>query len=362
MSMSDENFVAAYKLPKSELDKIHLGYCTPSAGAHDDHTLPLKLQAIAAAGFTQVEMGFPDLVSYAKSQLGDAFGGEKDFDSLEQVAKSVRQKCEELGLYVCTIMPFGAYGGYTKESDRKEALERAEGWFRIIQALGNPMLQCGTTDEPDSSEDIQEHIKDLETLADMAATRNPPIKIAYEQWCWGKKWNTWQHSWQVVKAANRQNLGLCLDTFQITGIDWADPTSKSGLNESVQDQEANLKASLKQLVDEVPADKIFYLQISSASRMDPPLGPGHPAWSTEKPPRGLWSDSFRPMPFNPERKSYLPVMPVVQAILQTGFRGIFSVETFDMGKMEEEGEKIPAQLTGSAIIILKDKILKAFEQ
>ena len=62
--------------------------------------------------------------------LGDAFKGTKDFDSLEQVAKSIHQKCEELGLYIATIMPFGAFGGYTNEDDRNEAFERAEGWFR----------------------------------------------------------------------------------------------------------------------------------------------------------------------------------------------------------------------------------------
>ena len=134
------------------------------------------------------------------------------------------------------------------------------------------MLQCGTTDEPNSSTDINVHIKDLGELADRAATRNPPIKIAYEQWCWGKALNTWQHSWEVVQKAERPNLGLCLDTFQITGIDYADPTTASGLNEMANPNPADhLTSSLAKLTT-VPKEKIYYLQVSvcmfSLSRAD----------------------------------------------------------------------------------------------
>lgn len=83
------------------LDQLSLGYCTLSAGSRPEHTLPLKLQAIAAAGFQCIELGFPDLVAYAQQELGDSFGGEEDWDTLEETAKTIHHKCEELGLVSC---------------------------------------------------------------------------------------------------------------------------------------------------------------------------------------------------------------------------------------------------------------------
>lgn len=80
------------------LDQLSLGYCTLSAGSQPEHTLPVKLQAIASAGFQCIELGFPDLVSYAQQELGSSFGGESDWDALEETAKTIRHKCEELGL------------------------------------------------------------------------------------------------------------------------------------------------------------------------------------------------------------------------------------------------------------------------
>ena len=41
---------------------------------------------------------------------------------------------------------------------------------------------------------------------------------------------------------------------------------------------------------------------------------------------------------------------------------VFSCETFDMGAMKEEGEGVPAKLASSAAVILREKILKAFEK
>lgn len=81
-----------------DLDKLSLGYCTLSAGSRPEHTLPLKLGAIASAGFQSIELGVPDLIQYTKQEIGDTFEGEEDWDALEQAAKTIRHKCEELGL------------------------------------------------------------------------------------------------------------------------------------------------------------------------------------------------------------------------------------------------------------------------
>ena len=57
----------------------------------------------------------------------------------------------------------------------------------------------------------------------------------------------------------------------------------------------------------LPADKIFYFQISDAQKMDPPINEKHPAWDGETPARGLWSHDYRPLPYQTDKGAYLPV-------------------------------------------------------
>lgn len=153
--------------------------------------------------------------------------------------------------------------------------------------------------------------------------------LCYENWCWATYARTWRDVWQFVKEVNRPNVGLCLDTFQTAGAEWADPTTESGLIEDIPFDElkARFSKSLKDLSDTLPAEKIFLLQISDAYKPRPhPIARKDTAEGLR--PRGQWSHDFRPFPYN---GGYLPVEEVTQAVLRTGFRGWFSVEVFDGG-------------------------------
>ena len=138
-----------------------------------------------------------------------------------------------------------------------------------------------------------------------------------------------------MQKADRPNLGLCLDTFQTAGSEWADPTTKSGLIESigVEALSTAFHASLRDLSAIIPPDKIYLLQISDAYKMDPPLSP-EPDKSGLR-PRGRWSHDGRPLPFD---GGYLPVVEVTKAVLGTGFRGWFSTEIFDGRMQEKQGD------------------------
>ena len=132
-----------------------------------------------------------------------------------------------------------------------------------------------------------------------------------------------------MQKVDRPNIGLCLDTFQTAGGEWADPTTKSGRLENVGSQEALEKRfheSLKNLSESIPSEKIYILQISDAYKPKKPFDP-HPDESGLR-PRGRWSSSLRPVPFS---GGYLPVVDVTKAVLKTGFRGWFSMEVFDGG-------------------------------
>lgn len=162
------------------------------------------------------------------------------------------------------------------------------------------------------------------------------FRLCYENWCWATYAPTWHDVWQIVKAVDRPNVGLCLDTFQTAGSEYADPTTESGLIEDVSSSElASLfSQSLRKLAKTVPPEKIYLLQISDAYKPRP--GPiACKDTSNGLRPRGQWSHDFRPFPYN---GGYLPVQEVTQSVLQTGFRGWFSVEVFDGGP-EGKGKK-----------------------
>jgi sugar phosphate isomerase/epimerase len=169
-------------------------------------------------------------------------------------------------------------------------------------------------------------VADLQQLADLLAEKH--FRICYENWCWSTHAPDWADVWDIVKKVDRPNVGLCLDTFQSAGGEWADPTTRSGLIEEISksDLESRFQQSMGELSRTIPKDKIYLLQISDAYKVNPPLSKELGEDGTR--PRGRWSHDYRPLPFN---GGYLPVVDVAKAVLRTGFRGYFSYEVFDSG-------------------------------
>jgi sugar phosphate isomerase/epimerase len=153
------------------------------------------------------------------------------------------------------------------------------------------------------------------------------FRLAYENWCWSTHAPGWKEVWEIVRGVNLPNVGLCLDTFQTAGSEWGDPTSSTGLISNVPENELKKRftASMNELARTVPADKIYLLQISDAYKVSPPL---EDKVVDGLRPRGQWSHDYRPMPYD---GGYLPIEDVARAVLQTGFRGWFSMEIFDAG-------------------------------
>jgi sugar phosphate isomerase/epimerase len=168
-------------------------------------------------------------------------------------------------------------------------------------------------------------VRDLRELADMLAKEK--FRMAYENWCWSTHAPTWKDAWEIVRDIDRPNVGLCLDTFQTAGSEWADPTTPSGLIEDVPREELDrrFKASMEELSKTIPPTKIYLLQISDAYKPATPIERKEMGGLR---PRGRWSHDFRPMPYD---GGYLPIEDVAKAVLKTGFRGYFSMEIFDGG-------------------------------
>ncbi|KAL5359367.1 xylose isomerase-like protein [Aspergillus floccosus] len=319
---------------KDTLQNIPLSYASCSIGCTDDDTLTRKLEAISAAGFTAIELAFPDIVDYASQKLGYQVAPD-DYAQLVDIAKEIRKLCGEKRLGIMMLQPFANFEGWPRGSEeRADAFARADGWIAIMEALGTDMLQVGSTDTPlDSLSATRENIiTDLRELADKLAQHK--MRLAYENWCWSTHAPTWKDVWSIVRAVDRPNIGLCLDTFQTAGSEWGDPTTSTGRVRDALEETLNAQfsESMTELARTIPPEKIYLLQVSDAYR---PSRRIEDRRVDEMWPRSRWSHDFRPMPGG---GGYLPIVEVGSAVLQTGFRGWFSMEIFDGGP-EGKGKK-----------------------
>lgn len=207
----------------------------------------------------------------------------------------------------------------------------------------------GSSDAHDISSSFDDLAADLAELADLCAEKG--FRVAYENWCWATHAPTWKTVWQIVKKANRPNLGLCLDTFQTAGFEYGDPTKSNGLIDANSEEERKSQwiASMDELTATVPAESIYLLQISDAYKLDTPLDDKEDSAGQRS--RARWSHDHRPLPC---RGGYLPVQDMLAAVLKTGFRGCLSVEVFDAKQKDSAGMD---EYTISAMQSLKELLL-----
>jgi sugar phosphate isomerase/epimerase len=283
---------------KREPFRLPVAFASCSIGL-PRHTLHQKVEAIREAGFDGIELSFSELQAYASRHFGRDIA-EDDYSSLCEAAKAVRTMVAGHGLKILVLQPFSNFEGWPQgSSQRREAFARAEAWIDIMEAAGTDMLQVGSSDSPDMSRDVDQLAADLACLADMLAARG--FRLAYENWCWATRAPRWKDVWDIVQKADRPNIGLCLDTFQTAGGEWGDPTTTSGrIEDGMATASSDLSdaygTSILELASTVPADKIYFLQISDAYRPDPPLEKAADPESGLR-PRGRWSHDQRPLPY-----------------------------------------------------------------
>lgn len=129
-------------IQRESLDSIPVSFATVSVGTPDD-LLPRKLEAISSAGFEAIELGFPDLQSFA-STFHKKDIQENDYDSLCSTGREVARLCADNKLKIMMLQPFASFEGWQKGSkERDDAFSRAKGWIQIMQAIGTDMLQVG---------------------------------------------------------------------------------------------------------------------------------------------------------------------------------------------------------------------------
>jgi 4-hydroxyphenylpyruvate dioxygenase len=186
-------------------------------------TLEDKLVAAAGAGFDGIEVFEPDLVASPWSPA------------------ELAARCADLGLAIDLYQPFRDLDS-TDPATVARNRRRARAKFDVMAALGvDTVLVCSAV-APDAVTDDDELAAQLHAAAELADERG--LRIAYEALAWGTHVSTWDHSWDLVRAADHPALGLCLDSFHVL--------SRGG-------DPAGFTA--------VPGEKLFFLQLADAPQL-----------------------------------------------------------------------------------------------
>lgn len=128
-------------IPLSSLKKIPLSYASCSIGCRPTDSLPRRLEAISAAGFTAIELSFPDILGYGL-QLKSRQIDPSNFGEVVPVAAEIRKLCEANGLSIMMLQPFSNFEGWVKGSlDHEDAFAKAIGWMEVMDAAGTDLLQ-----------------------------------------------------------------------------------------------------------------------------------------------------------------------------------------------------------------------------
>jgi 4-hydroxyphenylpyruvate dioxygenase len=226
-----------------------------------------KLDAIAAAHFDGVEIFEPNLRSYDGS------------------ARDIGRYAKNLGLSVELYQPLRDFEGVSDEQLQRN-LDRAEAAFDTMEDLGAPlMLACSNT-EANVSDDEERAAAQLFELAERAGRRG--LKIGYEALAWGTRVATFDKAFRIVKRADHPHLGLVLDSFHtlVHAEDWSP-------------------------LRELPAERIFFVQLGDAPRMN------------------VDALTLRRNHSRMPGKGDLDVAGFLRAVLATGYSGTVSLEIFN---------------------------------
>jgi 4-hydroxyphenylpyruvate dioxygenase len=307
------------------------------------HTLEHKLSMAAKHGLEGIELFYEDLVDHAC--------GSSSSSDLLAAAASVHDICSSLGLEIICLQPFMHYEGLLDRTRHDERIEEMKLWMELAHVLGTDIVQVPSSflSHDQISPDTELIVSDLCEIADLGLQQKPVMRFAYESLCWGTYVDKWEECWDIVQRVDRPNFGICLDSFNILGRIYADPTQESG---RTQNADIEVRDSLQRLVDKIGPhkEKIFFIQIVDAERLEQPLLPGHPFYNAEQPARMSWSRNCRLFYGESDRGAYLPVRDVIKAILiDIGYNGWVSMELFNRA-MERKDHGVVEELAARAAI------------
>ena len=230
-------------------------------------TLEEKMQACARAGFDGIEIFEQDLVVSPSSPA------------------EIKALADRLGLTLDLYQPFRDLEGVTEELFQ-DNLHRLEAKFQLMQELGMDLILVPSNVATATIDDDALVAEQLHRAAELAARYD--MRIAYEALAWGTYVNMYWHSWELVRAADHPNLGICLDSFHI--LSKHDDPSR---------------------IPDIPGEKIFFVQLADAPELGMDLLP--------------WSRHHRVFP----GEGSFAMFEFMAYLAQAGYQGPLSLEIFN---------------------------------
>jgi 4-hydroxyphenylpyruvate dioxygenase len=312
------------------------GIATLSLGNWRSHPLTPRLEAAAHAGFSWIDLFDEDWAAYLQEHNLDPDSLWEATAANFHIARKLGDQVKKLGMRIACTQPLRKIEGIKDPLERRETLDLVAKRFPFMRAFDTDLVFMCSNIRVDSGVtiDLKTVARDLAELGDMAAAYSRQdggkmLKIGYEGLSWAQR-NTWSSTWEVVRAANRPNVGLIVDTFNVLAVEFADPYNPAGhgrIYPTLEESMEILRSSMAALAATVPGDRIFFLQVGDAELVDPKsfLPPKDP----EIPRLLPWSRSHRLFPFEKDRGGYMPAELVVAAVLETGYTGPVSLEVFN---------------------------------
>ncbi len=183
-----------------------------------------KLEAIAEAGFSGVELHDPDLTGFTGSPT------------------EVRSITEDLGLGLNMLQPFHDLEGHAGSS-RRRVFDRLEHKFDLMQELGTDLLLVTSSTSGATGDGMGSAVDDLSEACERAEARS--LRLAYLGLPWAGTVPTDLEALQVIEAVNRPGLGLAVNAV----FSLADGSKPARLRD-------------------IPGDRLFHVQLSDAPRLE----------------------------------------------------------------------------------------------
>ncbi|KAL4755681.1 sugar phosphate isomerase/epimerase family protein [Aspergillus foveolatus] len=324
------------------------GIATLSLGNWREHRLQPRLEAAAKAGYKWIDLFDECWAAYLEEH---GLPGDQLWEATPmnlQLAQRLGDLVKSLGMRIACTQPLRKIEGVKDPAERREILDLVAKRFPFMRAFDTDLVFMCASIRTDSgvTSDLQTVARDLAELGDMAAAYaradgGRMLKIGYEGLSWATR-NTWSSSWEAVRFANRPNVGLIVDAFNVLAVEFADPLNPAGhgrLFPTLEESIDVLKGSLASLAATVPGDRIFFFQCGDAELVDPmAIRP------TERDTPALlpWSRGHRLFPLEQARGGYMPVELVAAAVLATGYNGPISLEVFNHS-LNQPGEHVPEE-------------------
>jgi 4-hydroxyphenylpyruvate dioxygenase len=226
-----------------------------------------KFSAAAKAGFRAVELFENDLTF---------FNGKP---------RDAKQLAADLGLEIVALQPLRDFEAMP-EPMRRRNFERAARKLELMHDLGVRLLCLCSNVSPEAIDDAEQAAADLAELADRA--RQLGMHIGYEALAWGRHVKDWTAAWDIVCAADRENLGIVLDSFHIC-----------------------VRGNPIESIAGLPAERIALVQVADAPAL-------------VMAPLSL-SRHYRCYPGQGD----YPIVDFLDAVTRSGYRGPLSLEIFN---------------------------------